>query len=60
MRDLVKCLDCKNLVKVYVDSVFAKVGEKKICKVKNVALDEYCEIAKERECEDHGSLRKRL
>jgi hypothetical protein len=53
MRDLVKCLDCKNLVKVYVDSVFAKVGEKKICKVKNVALDEYCEIAKERACEDH-------
>jgi hypothetical protein len=55
VRDLVKCLDCKNLVKVYVDSVFARFGEKRICKVKNTALDEYYEVEKERECKDHAT-----
>lgn len=55
MHAMVKCSDCKNLVKVYVDSVFARFGEKKICKVKNIAFNEYYEVEKERECEDYGA-----
>lgn len=50
---MVKCLDCKNLLKIHVDSVFARVGEKKICQVKNVAFSGYDEVVKERDCKHH-------
>lgn len=50
---MVRCLDYRNLIKIYVDSAFARFGEKRICKVKNTALDEYYEVEKDRECEHH-------
>jgi hypothetical protein len=53
MRDLVKCLDCKNLVRIYIDSAFAWFEEKKKCKVKNIVFDGYYEVEKDRECEEH-------
>ena len=47
---MVKCSDCKNLGKVYLQSAFSRFGEQKICKVKNIAFNGY-EIEKERDCE---------
>jgi hypothetical protein len=55
VKSMVKCLDCKNLIRVYLDSAFAWFGEKRIRKVKNTALDEYYEVEKERECKDHAT-----
>jgi hypothetical protein len=48
MRDLVKCLDCKNLVRIYIDSAFAWFEEKRKCKVRNTIFDQYYEVEKER------------
>jgi hypothetical protein len=50
---LVRCIDCKNLIRIYVDSAFAWFEEKRKCRVKSIVFDGYYEVEKERECEDH-------
>jgi serine protease inhibitor len=53
VKSMVKCLDCKNLVRIYIDSAFAWFEEKRKCKVKNLVFNDYYEVEKEKECEHH-------
>jgi hypothetical protein len=50
VKKTVRFMDCRNLVKIHVDSAFAWFEERLKCKVKNIALAEYYEVEKEREC----------
>jgi hypothetical protein len=48
----VKCMNCKNLTRIYIESAFALFGMRHVCRVKNTAFDKYDEIMNERECLD--------
>jgi hypothetical protein len=48
---MARCRNCKNLIRIYVDSAFAWFEERRKCKAKNLVFEDYYEIEKIRECE---------